>query len=206
MMLCRDLGIIDYNEAWSIQERLKDEREKGAIPDTLLLLEHPPVFTLGKRDCLCDIVSNPDEISKDGIEVIKTNRGGRVTYHGPGQLVGYFICSIGDVGVKKFVFQIEELLIRVLADYNVKGERDPKYPGIFVGKNKIAAVGLHVSKGITQHGFALNVNANLDHYRHIIPCGIMDRGVTSLDVLLGRSVNMDEVKQAFRRSVSLLKK
>lgn len=198
MMLCRDLGLIDYNEAWLIQERLRSEREKNVIPDTLLLLEHPPVFTLGKRDCPQDIISTPDEISKDGIEIIKTNRGGRVTYHGPGQLVGYFICSIDNVGVKRFVYEIEDLLIRVLADYGIKGDRDAKHPGIFVGKNKIAAIGLHVSKGITQHGFALNVSTNLDHYRHIIPCGIKDRGITSLEVLLRRIVPMDEVKRAFQ--------
>ena len=216
MMECRDLGLISYHEAWQIQERLRDERVKGVIPDTILLLEHTPVFTLGKRDCPQDIVSTPETIASDGIEIIKTNRGGKVTYHGPGQLVCYFICSINTIssplggeacpersrrgrgeggrGIKRFVYLIEEVCLGILSDYGVKGTRDPEHPGIWIGKDKIAAIGLHVSKGITQHGFALNVSPNLDHYRHIVPCGIQDRGVTSLEAILGKTISISEVK------------
>jgi lipoyl(octanoyl) transferase len=193
---CHNLGLIDYRRAWEMQKELHARRANDEISDTLLLLEHPPVFTLGKRDCPEDIISSPDLIASDGIEIIKTERGGRITYHGPGQLVGYFICRVSEMGgIKRFVFLIEELLLRVLADYDVKGGRDPAHPGIWVGKNKIAAIGLHVSRNITQHGFALNVNPDLDHYRHIVPCGIRDRGVTSLERLLNEAPSINEIKE-----------
>ncbi len=213
MIECVDLGLINYNKAWEIQETLRGERERGEIPDRVLLLEHPPIFTLGKRVCEGDILSTKELIAADGIDVIKTNRGGRATYHGPGQLVGYFICSVsemarrsspsplwgegqgeGDRGVKRFVFLIEELLIRVLADFGIQSNRDPVHPGVWVGRDKIAAIGLHVSRGITQHGFALNVSCDLSHYRHIVPCGIKNRGVTSIKQLLGKAPPIDEVK------------
>ncbi len=210
MIDCFDLGLIGYSEAWRVQEDLRLKREKEEICDRLLLLEHPPVFTLGRRECDEDIVSTRELIAKDGIDIVKTNRGGRITYHGPGQLVGYFICNVNEVvrhcviasgakqspGIKGFVWFIEELLLRVLADFSVKGSRDPDHPGIWVGRDKIAAIGLHVSHGITQHGFALNVNPDLSHYRHIIPCGIKARGVTSLACLLEKAPSVDEVKHA----------
>jgi lipoate-protein ligase B len=202
MIECVDLGLINYNEAWKVQEDLRLKRERGEISDRLLLLEHPPVFTLGKRDCDEDIVSARGLIAKDGIDIVKTNRGGRITYHGPGQLVGYFICSVNEIGVKRFVWLIEELLIGVLSGFGIEGNRDPEHPGIWVGKNKIAAIGLHVSRGITQHGFALNVNPDLNHYRHIIPCGIKARGVTSMEVLLGRSPSVEEVKKTLKVKVN----
>ena len=226
MIECVDLGLIDYQKAFGIQEELRSKRQRGEIADTVLLLEHPPVFTLGKRDCPQDIVSSAETIAQDGIEMVKTNRGGRVTYHGPGQLVGYFICNLRRIksmpdtkspsgvryryyttleekggGVKNFVHFIEELCLGVLSDYGIKGSRDSEHPGIWVGQDKIAAIGLHVHRDITQHGFALNVSCDLSHYRHIIPCGIKGRGVTSLETLLGYAPAMADVKDKLKKHI-----
>ncbi len=198
MIECVDLGLISYTEAWGIQEELRARREKGDIPDRLLLLEHPPVLTLGKRECKEDIVSSPEAIAADGIGIVKANRGGRVTYHGPGQLVGYFIFDVGDAGIKRFVCLIEELLIETLGEFGIKGHRDREHPGVWVGQDKIAAIGLHVSRGITQHGFALNVDPNLSHYRHIVPCGIRGRGVTSMKVLMETCPAMGAVRSVLK--------
>jgi len=231
MIECIDLGHINYNEAMEIQRDLSLKRERAEIPDRLLLLEHPPVFTLGRRDCDEDIVSTRELIASDGIEIIKTDRGGRITYHGPGQLVGYFICNVNEIvksipplckgrlggvdlppltppykggehGIKRFVWLIEEILIRVLSDFGIKGHRDPDHPGVWVGKDKIAAIGLHVSRGITRHGFALNVSPDLGHYRHIIPCGIRQRGITSMEAILGRAPSLEEVKKILKVKVN----
>jgi len=221
MIECTDLGTIHYLGAWQIQEKLQKKREEGKIPNRILLLEHLPIFTLGKRDCEADIISPEQVIAAEGIDVVKSNRGGRVTYHGPGQLVCYFICDIDEMvkasrnaklvgdspacnirksggfsGIKKFVWLIEEICIRVLTDFGIEGIRDPQHPGIWVARNKIAAIGLHVTRGISQHGFSLNVNCNLSHYRHIIPCGIHNRGVTSIENILGKAPNISEVKKS----------
>ncbi|MBI4211669.1 MAG: lipoyl(octanoyl) transferase LipB [Deltaproteobacteria bacterium] len=193
----RDLGIITYQDAWDLQEKLRAERLAGEIPDTLLLLEHPPVFTLGRRPCETDLLVPREVLQDAGIEVIQSNRGGRITYHGPGQLVGYFIFSLDSVkkSVQEFVCAVEELCRLTIADFGVVGTRDQEHPGIWIGKNKIAAVGMHFSRGVSQHGFALNVNPNLMHYQYIIPCGIHDRGVASLESLLPESPSMNAVKE-----------
>lgn len=198
MIECVDLGLISYTEAWGIQEELRARRERGDICDRLLLLEHPPVLTLGKRECEEDIVSSPEAIAADGIGIVKANRGGRITYHGPGQLVGYFIFDVADVGVKRFVCLIEELLIQLLSDFGIQSHRDGEHPGVWVGRDKIAAIGLHVSRGITQHGFSLNVDPDLSHYRHIVPCGIRGRGVTSMKMLMGTCPAMDAVRTTLK--------
>lgn len=194
---CVDLGLMDYRQAWELQEKLREQRFQGKEGDTLLLVEHPPVVTLGHRDCHEDFISPPEVIAADGIDVIKSNRGGRITYHGPGQVVGYAIYQIAGFGmaVGDFVSAIEELCLRVLADFGIVGQRDTAYPGIWVGSEKIAAIGLHFSRGISQHGFALNVDPNLTHYRHIIPCGIRDRGVTSMKKILGEAPSLALVKE-----------
>ncbi|MFH1874793.1 MAG: lipoyl(octanoyl) transferase LipB [Pseudomonadota bacterium] len=201
-----DLGLISYQKAWQLQQELLQDRIANKIPDTLLLLEHPPVFTLGKRDCSEDIISTPEVIAADGIEIIQANRGGRITYHGPGQLVGYFIFKINQWGVKKFVWLLEEACLKTLAEYHIQGERDLEHPGIWFGKNKIAAIGLHVNNNVTQHGLAINVACNLNHYRHIIACGIKDRGQTSIHYLLGNAPKISEVKQKLIKWIEILTK
>lgn len=192
----QDLGLIPYIEAWKLQDELREKRIAGEIGDRILLLEHPKVFTLGKKDCAEDFLSDKDAIRKEGIDIVKTNRGGRITYHGPGQLVCYFIIandSLG-LGVKEFVHAIEEICIGVLESFGIESGRDTDHPGIWIGNEKIAAVGLHFSHGVSQHGFALNVDCDLSPYRHIIACGIRDRGVTSLARHAKAAISMSAVK------------
>lgn len=191
-----DWGVLPYREALSLQLELREKRIAGKICDHFITVIHPPVFTLGRRDCEADFISTRTDIKRDGIEIVKTDRGGRVTYHGPGQIVGYFIVDITSkgVGVKMFVNLIEKLLINSLAGFGIEGKRDEKHPGIWIGRNKIAAIGLNVSRGVTMHGFALNVDLDLSPYRHITACGIKDRGVTSMKKTLSKSVSLAEVK------------
>lgn len=193
----RELGQLPYQRAWDLQNELRAERVAGQIPDTFLLVEHPPVFTMGKRDCSADFISTPEYIQAQGIELIKTNRGGKITYHGPGQIVGYFIFDTTSVklSVKDFVCKVEEVCKRTLADFGIEAVRDNEHPGLWIGSNKIVAIGLNFSQNVSQHGFALNVNPNLMHYAHIIPCGIQDRGVTSMQQILGEETpSLEEVK------------
>lgn len=199
----QDLGTLPYAEALSLQQRLREKRLAGDIADQLLFLEHPPVITLGRKECHDDIVSPPDNLQRDGIEVVKTDRGGRSTYHGPGQLVGYAIVSIRGfgMGVKEFVSAIEEVCVRALSDFGVKAARDPEHPGLWVGGNKIVAVGLSVTRGITMHGFALNVDCDLAPYRHIVACGIAGRGVTSMKRELGGAPERTSVNERIRAHV-----
>ena len=177
------LGRVDYDVALGWQRALLEARSRDAIADTLLLVEHPPVITLGRRASYDDILAEPAELAARGIAVHETNRGGLVTYHGPGQLVGYPIASIrgltgGDV--VRYVTGLEETLIRALATYGVAAGRDPVHHGVWTSDAKIAAVGVAISRGVTMHGFALNVCPDLAHFLLINPCGILDRGVTSL--------------------------
>jgi len=189
------LGRVPYSEAWGLQESLRERRIAGEIADRLILLEHPPVITLGRRECGVDIVSPPEVVESAGIEVVKTNRGGRATYHGPGQAVGYFICSLDSmgIGIREFVRWVEEICMRSLGDFGVLASRDPDHPGLWVGRDKIVAIGMNVSRGVTQHGFAMNVSCDLEAYRHIIACGISGRGVTSMEIQLGSAPSMDDV-------------
>lgn len=184
-ILVQHKGRISYLEAYALQETLHAARLRGEISDTLLLLEHPPVFTTGRQDVAADWVLTPDEIRSRGIAVVSTNRGGRITYHGPGQLVGYFICDLNarHVGVADFVRWLEDGLIQLVSRYGVTAHRDAAYPGVWVGHNKLAAIGLHVRHGVTLHGFALNVTTDLTPYSYCVPCGIPDRFVTSLNTL-----------------------
>ncbi len=180
-----DWGLIPYAEAWAQQNALRRARQEQAIPDTLILCEHPPVFTLGRQDCAADFLAPQETIRKAGIDIVQVNRGGRITYHGPGQLVGYFIFDLTArrIGVRDFVRRLESILIDTVAACSIAANRDAINPGIWVGQNKLAAIGLHVSHGVTQHGFALNLNPEMTHYQYIIPCGIADRGVTSMHTL-----------------------
>ncbi len=210
MIVCIDAGIVPYEEGLLWQQRLATERRRPHATDRLLLLEHPPVYTMGRRDSSADLLVPVEQIKEHGIEIHKTDRGGRITYHGPGQLVGYLIFKVRDP-VPKLVWKIEEILIGTLAHFHLEGERDPKHPGIWVGSKKIAALGLHIERGITTHGFALNVNCDLRPFANIHPCGIRDRGVTSLDREVGWSPSLRDVKNVvlmnfahvFRTNVSV---
>jgi lipoate-protein ligase B len=192
-----DLGCdVDYRAALARQEVLHAERVAGCIPDTLLLLEHRRVYTLGRSAEAANLLRSVRELAGAGIDVCATTRGGDVTYHGPGQLVGYPILHLGERGLRviAYVTALEEVLIRVLAGFGLQAGRDARNRGVWVGDDKIAALGIRVSRQVAMHGFALNVNTRLSDYAGLVPCGLRDAGVTSLARLLGHAIPMEEVK------------
>jgi lipoyl(octanoyl) transferase len=191
-------GTIAYDEAVALQERVHRARREGRIPDILLLLQHPPVITLGRGAHAEHLLASPVRLEQQGIQVRETARGGDVTYHGPGQLVGYPIIDLKERGrdVHRYLRDVEEALIRALETFSLPGERIPGLTGVWVGAEKIAAIGVGVRQWVTWHGFALNVSTNLDAFSLIVPCGIRDRGVTSLERLLGRTVPEQEAAEA----------
>ncbi len=193
------MGRIDYSEALGMQERLLKLRQKNAIEDVLLILEHNPVLTLGLGAKEDNIIASAEILRKQGIDVYNINRGGDVTYHGPGQVVGYPILDLTGYGkdVRDYVTKLEEVIIRLLEkDYGLKTRRIPEYRGVWVGNEKIAAIGCAIKKWVTMHGFALNVNTQLEHFRYITPCGITDKGVTSLEKIKGCPQDIHKVKKA----------
>lgn len=200
----RRLGRIDYQAGLDLQKELVEERRAGRIGDTLLLLEHPPVITLGVKTRLgpTNIVASADQLEAEGVAVFETGRGGDVTYHGPGQLVGYPIFDLRPdrQDVHRYVRDLEEVLIRGVKTFGIDGGRVAGLTGVWVGppgrEDKLAAIGVRISRWITSHGFALNVGTDLSHFDLIVPCGITDRGVTSLERLVGRSVPMRDVEDA----------
>jgi lipoyl(octanoyl) transferase len=206
----RRLGLVEYAAGLELQASLVEERRSGAIGDTLLLLEHPPVITLGvkTRGRQANIVASPEVLAAEGVSVFETGRGGDITYHGPGQLVGYPILDLRPdrCDVHKYVRDIEEALIIALGEFGIEGGRLPGRTGVWVGpdgrEEKVAAIGVRISRWITSHGFALNVGTNLTHFQLIVPCGIADRGVTSVERLLGRAAPMPEVEDAVVRAFS----
>ena len=190
-------GRISYADGLALQRELVEARRAGRVEDTLVLLEHPPVLTLGRNSMRANVLLSEEELLRLGVQIVETNRGGDVTYHGPGQLVGYPIVDLrGDLPGKKgphlgpvdFVRLLEEVLIRTCAEFGVMAQRICGRTGVWtmaggsVAERKIAAIGVHVSRGITSHGFALNVTTDLRDFEWIVPCGIADRGVTSLEV------------------------
>lgn len=191
------LGRIGYGEALDIQKKLFASRMEGKTGDTLLILEHPPVITLGRRGLYSNIVAPEDDLAKEGVGIYEVARGGDVTYHGDGQILGYPIIKLSDsnLSVKNFVGKLEEVFIRLLKEkYDITARsEEKKYTGVWVGDEKITAIGIEVKHWVTMHGFAFNVNTNLDHYKWINPCGITDKGVTSLQKLLGHSLDIDEL-------------
>jgi len=189
----RRLGRVPYGEGLELQQRLVAERQAGRIPDTLLLLEHDPVFTLGRNARAEHVLFPEAELRARGFEVYETGRGGDVTYHGPGQVVGYPILGLAPdrCDVHRYVRDLEEVLIRTCADYGVAAARVPGMTGAWVGQEKIAAIGVRIARWVTSHGFAFNANADLAPFGLIVPCGLRGRGVTSLERLLGRPVPLD---------------
>lgn len=196
----RRLGRIGYAEGLELQNELVEQRRRGEIPDQLLLLEHPPVITLGVkvRNDRSHVIATPARLAELGVEIYETGRGGDVTYHGPGQVVGYPILDLRPdrCDVHAYVRDLEEVLIRAARHFGVEAGRVRGLTGIWVGAEKLAAIGVRISRWITSHGFAFNVNTDLSHFNLIVPCGITDRGVTSLQKLLGRSVDIAEVEAA----------
>lgn len=193
----RRLGLVPYGEAWALQQRLAAARQAGLIPDTLLLLEHPHTYTIGRSGTRDHVFLSEAELAARAITCLEVDRGGDVTYHGPGQLVGYPILDLGtapDVG--RYVRNLEGGLIETLADFGIKADRLAGYTGVWIGDEKIAAIGVKISRGVTTHGFALNVSTDLSLFGHILPCGIPDKGVTSMAAKLGRPPAMSEVEDA----------
>ncbi|HXG54438.1 MAG TPA: lipoyl(octanoyl) transferase LipB [Vicinamibacterales bacterium] len=196
----RRLGVVPYADGLELQKTLVEQRKAGAIPDQLLLLEHPPVITLGvkSRNDRTHIIAAADQLQAAGIEIFETGRGGDVTYHGPGQLVGYPIIDLSPdrCDVHKYVRDLEEVMILIASTCGVTATREPGLTGAWVGDDKLAAIGVRIARWVTSHGFALNVNTSLAHFDFIVPCGITDRGVTSLETILGRHVAMAEVENS----------
>lgn len=198
----RRLGVVPYGEGLALQQQLVEQRRAGDIPDTLLLLQHPHVLTVGvKKDGRRHIVAGAAQLERLGVEVFETGRGGDVTYHGPGQIVGYPIINLDPDrrDVHRYVRDLEEMMIRVCADYGVSADRLAGFSGAWVshptrGLEKIGAIGVRISRWITSHGFAFNVTTDLDFFNLIVPCGISDRGVTSLSRASGRSPALPEVE------------
>ena len=205
-----NLGIVDYREAHQLQKRLLQEHLESRGSDTLLLLQHYPVITIGRSGSKSNILLTESALAAAGIEVCEIERGGDVTYHGPGQLTGYPIINLQHFrkDVHWYLRQLEEVIIRALTEYGITGERIEGYTGVWVGNEKIAAIGISVRRWITYHGFALNVCPDMSHFGMIRPCGITDKGVTSLERLLGYRVDIDEVADrtasAFARVLSVV--
>lgn len=198
------LGTIGYGEAHTLQRRLQEARARGLVPDTLLLLEHPPVITLGRGAKEENLRFPRESLRARGIEVHATGRGGDVTYHGPGQLVGYPIMSLSPdrEDVRRYVRDLEESMIRLAATYGLEASRIEGMNGTWLrsadlGDRKIGAIGVRISRWVTMHGFAFNVTTRLAHFELIVPCGIRDKGVTSLELELGRAVPLSEVMDRF---------
>jgi len=185
-----------YRQALELQEALAAARACGAVPDTLLLLEHPETYTLGRRGDERNLLVPRETLDRLGVEVHRVDRGGDITFHGPGQLIGYPILALGRYArdIKRYIAKLEETLILALASVGVSGHRLPSYPGVWVGEEKIASIGVRVdARTVTRHGFALNVNTDLAFFRWIVPCGIVGKSVTSLSCVLGRSLPLPEV-------------
>lgn len=191
------LGVVEYEEGLRLQEGLAAARAQGAIGDALLLLQHPPVITIGRSGGREDILVPDAALSRLGIRVVVTDRGGRATYHGPGQLVVYPILHLADGDLYGYVWRLEEVAIQVLQAYHLPAERLPEHPGVWVNGRKIAALGIAAQAGITRHGLALNVAPQMAHFDLLIPCGIADRGVTSMEQELGWKPDLDEVARRF---------
>ena len=194
----RRLGVVPYAESLVLQKQLVDDRREGRIGDVLLLVEHPHVLTLGVRGDggRSHILASDETLTARGVQVYETGRGGDITYHGPGQIVGYPILDLKPerCDVHRYVRDLEEVLIRVAGDYGLAAERVSGLTGVWVRGEKVAAIGVRIARWITSHGFALNVTTDLGYFDLIVPCGIADRGVTSLSRLLGRQLEKAEVE------------
>ena len=201
------LGRVEYEDGLQLMKLFGEARRQELCGDVLLLLEHPPVLTLGRAAKRFNIVASDEQLAAEGVQIFETDRGGDVTYHGPGQLVGYpiFLLPEHRHDVRRYVRDVEQCVIRTLAEYGITSGTIPKWPGVWIGQEdspdarKIAAIGVHLARWLTSHGFALNVNTHLPHFNLIVPCGIREAGVTSLQRELGHSVPLAEVEDKVAR-------
>lgn len=215
-MIVDDWGLIDYNLAWDKQELLfrntiERKTKELATDDVLVLCEHPHVYTLGKSGDEHNMLLNYIQLQAAHAQFVKTNRGGDITYHGPGQLVGYPIFDLSNfkIGLKQYIFLVEEAIIRTLAEYNIVTTRLDGATGVWLDVNKpscrkISAIGVRSSKFVTMHGFALNINTDLTYFNHINPCGFIDKGVSSMQKELAREVDMNEIKNQILKQFNIL--
>jgi lipoyl(octanoyl) transferase len=195
------LGLVPYGEAVELQRALRDAVKRGEGPEHLLLLEHPHVYTLGRNASEADVLASAEWLRARGVEVAQCDRGGQVTYHGPGQLVGYPIVDLSPDrrDVRRYVHDLQETLIRTLADYGVAAQRreGQAFVGVWAGERKIASIGVHLSRWVTTHGFALNVATDLSYFAGIIPCGLDRVEMTSIERLTGRAPDLAEVAAVY---------
>lgn len=199
-----DLGFIDYKEAWDLQKEILNLRADEKVNDVLFLLEHPHTYTLGKVADKKNLIGSKEYLEKNKISVYDIDRGGDITYHGPGQIVGYPIIDLKkwEMDTHKYLRAIEEVIIKTCAVYGITGSRNSKYTGVWIESStpdntdrKIAAIGIKVSKWITMHGFAFNIDTDLDFFNGIIPCGITDKGVTSLNLETKKEISIKDIKE-----------
>ena len=211
-----DLGTKDYKETWDFQEEVfnsiidiknknKEKENKDITPNYLLFVEHPNVYTLGKSGKYSHLLISEEELAQKNATFYKIDRGGDITYHGPGQIVGYPILDLDNffTDIHKYLRFLEEVIIKTLADYGIKGERSPGETGVWIDvgtpfARKICAMGVRASRWVTMHGFAFNINADLSYFNYIIPCGIVDKSVTSLNQELGKNIPLQEVKEKIK--------
>ena len=200
-----DLGLIAYAEAWELQKRVVAARKASLIEDVLLFCEHPHVITQGRSGNRANLLAGENVLRQKGVEYFETTRGGDITYHGPGQIVGYPILNLGAIrrDVVWYVRSLEEAMIRATTEFGINATRVPGKTGLWVGQpgseQKLAAIGVHISRWVTSHGFAYNVATDLRYFELIVPCGIADRKATSLEKLLGRNVSLGEIKPLFAK-------
>lgn len=190
-----DLGKADYKEVWDLQKRIHSYKQHNNFDDVIITVEHEPVYTLGKTGNRDHILIDDEEMKLRGISYYEIDRGGDITYHGPGQLVVYPIFDLNNhyKDTHRFLRDLEEVVIQTLKEYKIDSHRIEEYTGVWVGEEKICAIGIKVSRWITMHGLALNVNNDLTYFDKIIPCGIFEKGVTSMKVVSGSEINLDEL-------------
>ncbi len=192
------LGKCAYDKALEIQYSILEKRQRNEIADTLILVEHPPVITLGRQAAEANITATPKYLEKQGISTHHTNRGGDVTYHGWGQVVGYPIVNLKEkgMGIREFVGKLEEVFMKLLMEeFKIEAGKDTEHTGVWINNEKIVAIGLAVKKGVTMHGFAFNVNTCVEHFQLIVPCGITDKGVTTVGRVLNQQIDFETANQ-----------
>jgi len=194
MCIVLKMGLMEYQEAYQLQRTLHRQRVEGKISDVLFLLEHPATITIGKSGTLDNVLVSRKQLAEQRISLFFINRGGDVTYHGPGQLVGYPILDLRERGkdIHRYVYNLEEVILRTLKDFSIYADRDERHPGVWVNEEEIAAIGLSLRRWVSMHGFALNVNIDLEPFSFINPCGFSDRRATSMSKILGSHVPMQE--------------
>ncbi len=200
------LGITDYKDIWNLQKQLFEMRYENKIPDILLLNQHESVYTIGKGGDDRHLLSNHEKLNDTRIPVYNIDRGGDITYHGPGQIVGYPIFDLKNyyLDIHRFLRDLEETIILTLQTFGINSVRDDGFTGVWVDNNKIAALGVKVSRWITMHGFALTVNTDLSYFDKIIPCGIFHKGITSMKQILGHEIEIEKVNEIIYKNISLV--